>query len=53
MKFCGSCDQPIREGQTFTTHDIASPTGAGWTVYRHVYRCTPVPIQTRQTSPRY
>ncbi|MEU9894219.1 hypothetical protein ACIBCS_27700 [Streptomyces phaeochromogenes] len=50
MKFCGRCDQPIREGERYTKHPIAGSSYGGDTVYRHVAECTPVPIQTTQDS---
>ncbi|MFC8201264.1 hypothetical protein ACFUTV_38590 [Streptomyces sp. NPDC057298] len=53
MKICGRCDQSIRPGQPYTTHDIPSPSGPGATVYRHVAVCKPVPIQTSQVSIRH
>lgn len=53
MKFCGRCDQPILDGEEYSTHDIPAATGAGDTVYWHVEPCRPVPIQTAQVSPRY
>jgi len=50
VKFCGSCDQPIRDGEKYTTHSIDGSSYGGDTVYRHVAECTPVPIQTTQDS---
>lgn len=32
---CGKCDQPIRPGQAYTSHDIHSASGAGTTIHRH------------------
>lgn len=39
MKTCGRCDQPIRDDEQYTTHDIPSPTSAGITVHRHARQC--------------
>ncbi|MFF4350667.1 hypothetical protein [Streptomyces sp. NPDC001530] len=53
MKFCGRCDKPIRDGEKYTAHDIASASVGGTTVYRHVALCKPVPTQTTQVSLRH
>jgi hypothetical protein len=52
MKFCGRCDQPIRDGEEYTTHDIHTCSAGGRTDYRHVADCTPVPTQTSQVPER-
>jgi hypothetical protein len=49
---CGRCDQPIRPGEEYSTHDMPSSSAAGITIYRHVDRCKRVPIQTTQDSVR-
>lgn len=53
VNFCGRCDEPIRPGEQYTTHDILSPSAGGATVYRHVELCKKVPIQTTQASVRH
>jgi len=53
VKFCGRCDQPIRDSEKYTEHPIAGATYAGDTVYRHVAPCKPVPTQTTQASIRH
>jgi len=53
VKFCGRCDQPIRDGEKYTAHDMPSSSGAGITIYRHVDLCKKVPTQTTQVSLRH
>jgi hypothetical protein len=50
VKICGRCDQPISKGQPHSEHRIDSPSLGGTTVYRHVYRCKRVEIQTAPAS---
>lgn len=48
---CGRCDQPIRDGEKYTKHDIPGASNGGDIVYWHVLLCKPVPIQTTQVVP--
>ncbi|WP_328436846.1 hypothetical protein OHA71_06280 [Streptomyces sp. NBC_00444] len=43
---CARCDQPIKPGQPYETHDIPRPTGAGATVFLHKRLCPRPPTQT-------
>lgn len=47
---CGRCDEPIRDGEKYTTYDVIPPTGPGMVVHWHAAWCKPVPIQTTQDS---
>ena len=49
-KFCGRCTKPIRNSETYTTHEIPAATAGGTTVYLHAKPCQPVPTQTTQVS---
>ncbi|WP_371646511.1 hypothetical protein [Streptomyces mirabilis] len=50
MKICGRCDQTIQDDEEYTEHDMPSSSGAGITIYRHVYLCKRVDIQTAPAS---
>lgn len=53
MKICGRCDQPISKGQPHSEHPMHSASLGGTTVYRHLWDCPRVPIQTTQDSVRH
>lgn len=48
---CGRCDEPIRPGQQYSTHEGASSAGA--TDHQHLVLCKKTPIQTTQDPVRY
>jgi hypothetical protein len=36
---CARCDEPIRKGQRYETHDVDRASGPPVTVTRHAYLC--------------
>ena len=50
---CGRCDEPFLPGQAYEKRNIASPTGAGDTIYFHKPLCVKLPFQSTQASIRH
>lgn len=47
---CARCDLRIHPAEPYIRHENYAPTGAGDTVFRHLYPCKPAQTQTSPVS---